>query len=110
MINRSLSRLALAVLTVAAATVNAAEPPAAAGAKDSVSMSINRASLKTLPTQMLVERLIAMGHQVKLVVIANTSAEIRAGATNSVDITSASMTAQLPAIDAGLDRKVFHSR
>jgi ABC-type nitrate/sulfonate/bicarbonate transport system substrate-binding protein len=111
MINRSLSiRILVVVLAVSAAMANAAEPAAAAGAKDSVSMSINRTSLKTLPTQMLVERLIAMGHQVKLVVIANTSAEIRAGAANSVDITSASMTAQLPAMDAGLDRKVFLSR
>lgn len=111
MIYRSLSTLgfAIALAMVAVTPVNAADAPAP-GAGDSVSMSINRASLKTLPTQMLVERLNAMGHQVKLVVIANTSAEIRAGAANSVDITSASMTAQLPAMDAGLDRKVFISR
>lgn len=103
--------LAAFVTATATTGVRAADSPApAASGKDSVSISINRASIKTLPTQMVVDRLNAMGHQVKLVVIANTSAEIRAGATNAVDITSASMTAQLPAMDAGLDRKVFLSR
>jgi ABC-type nitrate/sulfonate/bicarbonate transport system substrate-binding protein len=108
----SLLRSCLAVaLVTRALIVIAADTPAPAGSsKDSVTISINRASLKTLPTQMVVDRLNTMGYQVKLVVIANTSAEIRAGATNSVDITSASMTAQLPAMDAGLDRKVFLSR
>ena len=95
--------------TTAVTTARAADTPAQGG-KASVTMSINRPSLKTVPTQMVVDRLNAMGYQVKLVVIANTSAEIRAGATNSVDVISASMTAQLPAIDAGMDRKIFLSR
>jgi ABC-type nitrate/sulfonate/bicarbonate transport system substrate-binding protein len=110
MTNRFALPLGLAiVLGATASIVGAADAPAPAG-KDSVTMSINRASLKTLPTHMVVDRLNAMGYQVKLVVIANTSAEIRAGATNAVDVTSASMTAQLPAMDAGLGRKVFLSR
>lgn len=114
MLPASLLKQGLVLAAFASALVatgaRANDPPPPQPGKDSVSISINRASLKTLPTQMVVDRLNAMGHQVKLVVIANTSAEIRAGAQNQVDITSASMTAQLPAMDAGLDRKVFLSR
>jgi ABC-type phosphate/phosphonate transport system substrate-binding protein len=114
MMHASLSKfglaIALAVVAIILNVARAADTRPADASDDTITISTNRASLKTLPTHMVVDRLNAMGYHVKLVVIANTSAEIRAGATNSVDIISASMTAQLPAMDAGLDRKAFLSR
>lgn len=91
-----------------AAEATAAEEEAAPSG--SARIGVTAPSVAYVPTLIVAERMQEMGYNVEIVEFEGNSALIQASVDNLVDINSATVAAQMPAIDAGLETDFFLTR